>query len=129
LRIVGAGGGAGELRRAISERGLAARVEVLGFVSNAELAQLYVGATAFVMLSSGEGLGLVYLESLLARVPAIGLSPGPIDDLEAYGATGASSASAATAIMKDFALERSRVDGHGLPPFSLRLHDRTNRSA
>jgi glycosyltransferase involved in cell wall biosynthesis len=129
LRIVGAGKGADELRREVANRRLEARVQVLGFVSNAELAKLYVGATAFVMLSSGEGLGLVYLESLLAGVPAIGLSPGPIDDLAAYGAIGATSGGAATSVLTGYAVSRSRFEACALPTFSIRLRNGTNRCA
>jgi phosphatidylinositol alpha-1,6-mannosyltransferase len=81
LHVVGSGRGRGALQQLADECGLRDRVQIHGFVDERALAKLYAGATALVMPSTGEGLGLVYMEAVAAGSVAIGASPGPIDDL------------------------------------------------
>lgn len=121
LRIVGAGGAAESLREAVRARGVDERVAVLGFVSDAELARLYANAEGFVMLSAGEGLGLVYLEALFAGVPVLGLSPGPIDDLEPFGATAIRRLADLPAALADLLARGNGTGARRTVPFRLRL--------
>jgi glycosyltransferase involved in cell wall biosynthesis len=124
LRIVGAGGGAEALRDSIRARGLDTRVEVLGYVSDAELARLYANADGFVMLSAGEGLGLVYLEALLAGIPVLGWSPGPIDDLEAFGANAVHALADLPDALAAILARAKRTSPNPRVPFRLRLRAR-----
>ena len=101
--------------------GVDKRVAVLGFVSDAELARLYANAEGFVMLSAGEGLGLVYLEALLAGVPVLGWSPGPIDDLERFGATAIRRLADLPAALADLLARGKGLRADGCVPFRLRL--------
>jgi glycosyltransferase involved in cell wall biosynthesis len=60
-----------DLRGLIAESGLTGRVDLLDYVSEAELDTLYARAKAFIFLSEYEGFGLTPLEALSARVPII----------------------------------------------------------
>jgi glycosyltransferase involved in cell wall biosynthesis len=60
-----------EVMREIESLGVAARVELKGFVDNAELLSLYAGAAAFVFPSRYEGFGLPPLQALAAGVPVV----------------------------------------------------------
>lgn len=120
LVIAGVGARKRELDLAVAARGASERVTIIDFASEEDLARLYVGAFAFVMLSSGEGLGLVYLEALSARVPAIGLSPGPIEDLKPYGARSVRSPSELPAVLRSLPPRGAPGRPSGiLPPFHL----------
>lgn len=54
-----------------AEAGVAARVDIRDYVSEADLDQLYARASAFVFLSEYEGFGLTPLEALSAGVPIV----------------------------------------------------------
>ncbi|MCY4632905.1 MAG: glycosyltransferase family 4 protein [Acidobacteria bacterium] len=73
LRLVIAGDGTqGEnLRRRVSETGLAQRVELLGQVTDDELVDLYANALAVVYPPYDEDYGYVTLEAFLARKPVV----------------------------------------------------------
>jgi len=60
------------LRPIVRELGLAADVELLGWVSEAELAALYQGASAYVFPTLFEGFGLPVLEAMARGCPVIG---------------------------------------------------------
>jgi glycosyltransferase involved in cell wall biosynthesis len=97
---------------------------VLGYVSDAELARLYANADGFVMLSAGEGLGLVYLEALLAGIPVLGWSPGPIDDLEAFGANAVHALANLPDALAAILARAKRTSPNPRVPFRLRLRAR-----
>ena len=60
-----------DLRDAARQSGVADRVDILSYVSEAELTSLYSRASAFVFLSEYEGFGLTPLEALSAGVPPV----------------------------------------------------------
>jgi glycosyltransferase involved in cell wall biosynthesis len=89
-RIVIAGVGDDQDRLAAKARslGLADRVILTGFVSEATLAELYRRCSVFVMPSRGEGFGLVYLEAMRAGRPCIGAKETVGEEVIADGETG-----------------------------------------
>ena len=88
LVIAGAGDDRARLEARAGELGLAARALFAGFVSEATLAELYARARAFVMPSSGEGFGLVYLEAMRAGKPCVALAGGAAEEIVVDGETG-----------------------------------------
>lgn len=65
------------------EHGVAPRVKFLGKVSPAALNALYPTVDLFVMPSTGEGFGIVFLEAMAAGTPALGLDgDGSVDPLQ-----------------------------------------------
>jgi len=79
-------GGDGDLRHDLQELAKSLRVDhavmFLGEVERAEMPSLYRAADVFVMPSSGEGFGIVYLESLACGTPVIaGQNDGARDPL------------------------------------------------
>jgi glycosyltransferase involved in cell wall biosynthesis len=67
-----------------AEAGVAARVHIANYVSEADLDDLFARASVFVFLSEYEGFGMTPLEALSARVPIVVLDT-PIAR-EVYGA-------------------------------------------
>lgn len=60
--------------------GVADQVRFLGEVAPGDLVDLYRAADLFVMPSTGEGFGIVYLEAMACGVPALGLAVGGAPD-------------------------------------------------
>jgi len=86
--IVGDGGDRQRLADMAQELGLAAHVRFVGHVPGDELADYYRLADLFVMPSTGEGFGIVFLEAAAAGLPVIGGNcDGSVDAL-ADGAIG-----------------------------------------
>lgn len=81
LRIIGEGDDLGRLRRLADKRGVAAAVRFCGHVSDAELASAFTACTAFVLPSTGEGFGLVYLEAMAHGRPCLGVSAGGVPEV------------------------------------------------
>ncbi|GJM21209.1 MAG: hypothetical protein DHS20C15_11240 [Planctomycetota bacterium] len=82
LVIVGPEGEAeAELRERASQPDLAGRVRFAGFVSDAELGELYARAACVVMPSLFEGFGLPALEAMAAGAPLISARGGVVDEL------------------------------------------------
>jgi phosphatidylinositol alpha-1,6-mannosyltransferase len=86
-------GGVGDDRErlgALAERhGVADRVHFLGAISDEELVQLYRSVDIYVMPSTGEGFGIVFLEAMASGVPAVGLAIGGARDALGDGELGA----------------------------------------
>jgi len=59
-----------------------------GRVSDARLAELFQGARAFVLPSSGEGFGLVYLEAMAFALPCIAARAGGSPEVVKHDLTG-----------------------------------------
>jgi glycosyltransferase involved in cell wall biosynthesis len=71
------------LRKRARDAGLAGRVVFPGRVSEAELAALYGGALAYVLVSLSEGFGLPGLEAMQYGVPVVAASAGSLPEI--YG--------------------------------------------
>lgn len=65
-----------EVRRSIAEKGLEARVEILGRVADNEVDELMKGADLFLLPSHREGMSVAVLEAMAAALPTV------ISDLE-----------------------------------------------
>jgi phosphatidyl-myo-inositol dimannoside synthase len=70
--ITGDGDDAGHLRTLVSQKGLAEHVRFAGRVPDVELADHYNAADAFIMPSTGEGFGIVFLEAAASGIEVIG---------------------------------------------------------
>jgi phosphatidyl-myo-inositol dimannoside synthase len=70
--IVGEGSDRERLEARAKALGVAERVRFTGYVGGAEKAAHYALADAYVMPSSGEGFGIVFLEALAAGLPVVG---------------------------------------------------------
>jgi glycosyltransferase involved in cell wall biosynthesis len=88
LLIVGDGPDAAAVRQAASEAGLAARVHLLGQVSEAQKYQALRAADIFVSASQHEGFGLVFLEAMAFGLPIICYDHGGQTDFLTDGITG-----------------------------------------
>jgi glycosyltransferase involved in cell wall biosynthesis len=71
LKIAGSGTLEGELRRQIERAGIGDRVELLGFVSDEELLDLYARCRATLYTPLNEDYGYVTVESFLSRKPVV----------------------------------------------------------
>lgn len=69
-----------ELRRAIAEAGLGARVELLGELDGASLEAAYDRADLFVSVSELEGYGMALAEALARGLPIVAVAGGAVGD-------------------------------------------------
>jgi glycosyltransferase involved in cell wall biosynthesis len=88
VRLVVAGDGPDRAR--LEARATAAGIDARfsGLVSDAALAELYRGARAFVLPSTGEGFGLVYLEAMAFGLPCVAARAGGAPEVVDDGVTG-----------------------------------------
>ncbi|MDP7025251.1 MAG: glycosyltransferase family 4 protein [Kiritimatiellia bacterium] len=70
--LVGEGDDVPRIRKRIEALGLRNHVRMPGYVPNEQLGSYYSIADVFVMPSSKEGFGIVFLEALMQGVPVIG---------------------------------------------------------
>ncbi len=70
--IVGDGDDKARLENKVDQLGIKDYVIFSGYVSEEEKIDIYAISNAFVMVGSGEGFGLVYLESLACGTPVVG---------------------------------------------------------
>lgn len=80
--VAGDGDDLPRLQQLAMDQGIEQHVEFLGSVSFERLEALYRAADLFVMPSTGEGFGIVFLEAMASGTPALGLdSDGSRDPL------------------------------------------------
>lgn len=88
LVIVGTGDDVERLQQKAERLGIAGDVTFTGFVSPATLAQVRRNAAFFVMPSTNEGFGLVYLEAMRDGLACIGCTGDAASEIIADGVTG-----------------------------------------
>lgn len=88
LSVIGDGDRATELKRLATELGIADRVRWLGALRQPELVPHYQRATAVVIPSIDEGLGLVAVEAQLCEAPVVATDSGGLRDVVRHDETG-----------------------------------------
>ncbi len=88
LPFVVAGDGPDHPRLEALARSLGVDVRFPGRVDDAALAELFAGAAAFVLPSTGEGFGLVYLEAMAFGLPCVAARAGGAPEVVIDGQTG-----------------------------------------
>lgn len=88
LDVVGDGEDRGRLERLAVERGVHEHVVFHGRVDDASLGRLYGAAQAFVLPSTREGFGLVFVEAMAHGLPVITVAAGAAPEVVEDGVTG-----------------------------------------
>jgi phosphatidyl-myo-inositol dimannoside synthase len=88
LVVVGGGDDVARLRHKAERLGLARAVQFTGFVSDATLAAIREHAAFFVMPSTNEGFGIVYLEAMRSGLACIGCSGDAAAEIIIDGVSG-----------------------------------------
>ena len=86
--IVGDGDDTPRLKALACAHGLSDRVVFAGEVEDERLVLLYQAADLFVLPSTGEGFGIVFLEAMACGVPALGVAVGGAPDALGDGMLG-----------------------------------------
>ena len=88
LTLVGDGPDRARLEAEAQSRGLREAVRFVGYKSQAEVAKLLASHDALVLPSFAEGVPVVLMEAMAARIPAIATAVGGVSELVRDGETG-----------------------------------------
>ncbi len=88
LVIVGSGTGKDSIITHAANSSASTNIDVKGFLSEAELAQVWSQAHVFAMPSRGEGFGLVYIEAMRHGIPVIASVHDAGQEVNLDGVTG-----------------------------------------
>jgi len=112
--IAGDGDDQARLEALAQARTLGPHVRFLGQVPQSSLNDLYNAADLFVLPSTGEGFGIVFLEAMAAGTPAMGLAIAGAKDALADGALGVCVDEVGFPTALDQALGKPRTSGKDL---------------
>jgi len=136
--VVGTGSDQPRIAGLAEELGVGGRVSFCGFVGEGELTDYYRLADVFVMPSTGEGFGIVFLEAMACGTPVVGGGQDGTRDALADGALGRlvdpgdapALAKALASVLRGEGpatwfdpplLRAACLDRHGRPAFSRRI--------
>jgi phosphatidylinositol alpha-1,6-mannosyltransferase len=88
LLIVGTGSDLEDIRERVAVSPVAGRIELRGFVAEADVEEVWAQATVFAMPSRGEGFGLVYVEAMRHGVPVVASVHDAAPEINVEGETG-----------------------------------------
>jgi phosphatidyl-myo-inositol dimannoside synthase len=112
--VVGEGEDLIRLEALARDAGVSERVRFLGRVELQNLVEIYRVADLFVMPSTGEGFGVVFLEAMASGTPSLGLSVAGAKDALADGQLGTAVAEAELPDAIDRALAGARPEPDAL---------------
>ena len=110
--IVGSGDDTSRLKALAQDNGVASRVHFLGELESQALVDVFRAADLFVMPSTGEGFGIVFLEAMACGTPALGLAVAGACDALADGELGICVTEAELVNAIDRALAAPKNDGN-----------------
>lgn len=88
LQIVGTGSGKNRIIKAVEQSGVKSRIDVLGFVPENEMDDIWSRTNVLAMPSRGEGFGLVYIEAMRHGRPVIASIHDAAQEINIDGQTG-----------------------------------------
>ena len=88
LKIIGSGGELENIKSLISEKGLEKNVRILGRLPREKVFEHMRAASCFVMVSTGETFGMVYIEAMMCSCVTIATKGGGVDGVIQDGKNG-----------------------------------------